>query len=228
MAILSAGSVDCLDVTRWRGVDGACSKTLKEFKLKKIIMLAAVAAFAAPQAFAQAKNFQGFSLTASAASTRTSTEDTTIATGVVSASDSGRSTGLDLQAQYAWALGKQFVLGVGVTLGSGNLSGGRLGTTDVTTKERASLDLIPGYAVSDSLLLYGKLSAITGTAEFSGIGSKSGSGLGYGLGLRALVSKNWFFQGGYDLNVYDKVNATATDSVKINSSVFSLGGGYQF
>ena len=124
--------------------------------MKKTLLLVASVAFAAPQAFAQAKSFEGFSLGANMAIT-TSTVDFTKAGITLSNNDT--TTGLDLQAQYAAALGPQFVLGVGVTAGTGVNKAGALtsgGTTiEFTTKNRTSFDIIPGYAISDTAMVFG-------------------------------------------------------------------------
>lgn len=183
--------------------------------MKKIVLTLAGALVATPLVFAQAKNFEGFSVSASLANTKT-TIDTTGA-----ASIDGTTTGLDLNAQYNWALGQEFVLGVGVTMGTGNNKAGTSGTTDVVTKNRSALEFTPGFAVSKDVLIYGKIASLNATVDSAT--STSISGLGYGLGVRGMVDKNMFWQVGYDSNKYDEKN---TSTVK--STVFSLGVGYKF
>ena len=101
--------------------------------MKKALLLAATVAFIAPQAFAQAKSFEGFSVGANLAIAKTTTEPAGIA------SESGNSNNLDLQAQYSFALAPQFVLGLGVTLGTGTNKAGNYGATDeISTKNRNS------------------------------------------------------------------------------------------
>lgn len=183
--------------------------------MKKIALALACTALATPLVFAQAKNFEGLSLAASLANTKTTID----ATGA--ASIDGTSTGLDFTAQYNWALGQDFVLGVGLNMGTGNNKAGTSGTTDVVTKNRYALEFTPGYAVTKDVLVYGKIASLSATAE--GTSSESISGLGYGLGVRGMVDKNLFWQVGYDMNKYDEKN-TAT----VKSNVFSLGIGYKF
>lgn len=196
---------------------------------KLLIATAAAAVLFAPQAFAQAKNFAGFTVGANVISAKSTSTATAIRAGGLSADDSGTNAAIDLQASYGWAFGQQFVMGVGVTLGTSANKAGTLGTSELTVKDRASLDFMPGFAVSDTVLVFGKLSALTATAEgTAGLGSKSLSGLGYGIGLRAMMNKNLFLQGGYDLNTYDKFNAGAATSVEGKAGILSAGVGYKF
>ncbi len=192
--------------------------------MKKASLFAACLIVAAPQVFAQAKNFEGFSLGANAEFTRSTVD----ANGL---SDSGNSSGLGLQAQYNFALTNQFVLGVGATLSFGNHNAasntGPLGVT-VYSKNNTSLDLTPGFALSDSMLLYGKISALSGTAQDDTFSTSTNlSGIGYGIGLRSMIDKNLFFQIGYDSNKYNDITDNGV-SVSPKSSIFSLGMGYKF
>ncbi len=189
--------------------------------MKKALLLAASVAFIAPQAFAQAKNFEGFSLGASIASTKTTFENPTV-------SIDGTTASLDLNAQYNFALAPQFVLGVGLNLGTGNNKAGTSAGVDVITKNRYALEFTPGYAVSNTLLVYGKVASLSATAE-AGTFSEGISGIGYGLGVRGLVDKNIYWQVGYDANTYsEKTSAALGGAYKTKSSVFSLGVGYKF
>ena len=194
--------------------------------MKKALLLAASVAFIAPQAFAQAKNFEGFSVGANLAVAKSTTEPTGVACV------SGNTNSLDLQAQYSLALAPQFVLGLGVTLGTGNNNAGTfsLTGTEVSTKNRTAFDIIPGYAISNSMMLFGKVSALSadGASTTAGVETKKSiSGVGYGFGLRGLIDKNMFYQLGYDINKYNDVDF-GTGNVKASSSVFSLGVGYKF
>jgi hypothetical protein len=189
--------------------------------MKKALLLAASVAFIAPQAFAQAKNFEGFSVGANLASTKTTIEDAT-------SSIDGTTASLDLNAQYNFALAPQFVLGVGLTLGTGNNKAGTSVTAvDVITKNRYALEFTPGYAVSNTLLVYGKVASLSATVE-AGTASESVSGVGYGLGVRGLVDKNMYWQVGYDANTYSEKTSATLGTFKGKSTVLSLGVGYKF
>lgn len=190
------------------------------------ILIAACCALAAPHAFAQAKNFEGFSLGGSLDFSKNTTNILSFG------SDSANSSSMGLQAQYAFALNNQFVLGVGASYSLGSHKAGSLGApaTDFTTKNTASFDISPSYALSDSLLVYGKLSSV-GQTIVSTLGNAESSdslnGVGYGLGLRSMIDKNIYIQAGYDINRYnEKTSGAGTFSG--NSNIFSLGAGYKF
>ena len=192
--------------------------------MKRTTLIAACIAFVVPSVFAQAQNFAGFSLGANVEFTKTSTDAAALG------SDSGNSTGLGLQGQYSFALAPQFVMGMGLTLNTGNHK-----TSDASsllgenyTKNNTSFDLIPGFALSNSLLAFGKISALKAKLEDSaGTTSTSLSGIGYGIGVRSLIDKNMFIQAGYDSNKYNDFTIGAT-TFKTTSTVFSLGAGYKF
>ena len=196
--------------------------------MKKALVLAAIVAAAAPQAFAQAKNFEGFSLGANLTSARTTTDLTP--TGVATTSDSANTIGLDLQAQYSMALGSNFVLGLGASLGTIKNKAGTIGATEFTTKDRYSLDFVPGYVLSPSMLLYGKLGILNATGVSTTAGADtttSLTGSSYGVGVRGLIDKNLYYQVGYDMNQYNEKDVTG-GKIKPTASVFSFGVGYKF
>lgn len=194
--------------------------------MKKLLIAAFCFVFSASQAFAQAKNFQGLSLSLNVINARSNVE---VSNG---ASDSGTSTGLGLQGQYTFALTDQFVLGVGATLGFNNQNTSSASgpvRLDGYTKSNTSFELTPGFALSNSALLFGKISAIGGTftADSAGAPSLSLTGVGYGIGLKYLMDKSLFWQVGYDINRFnDASNAGLTYTIK--PSIFSLGVGYNF
>jgi len=190
--------------------------------MKKALLLAATVAFIAPQAFAQAKSFEGFSVGANLAVANTKTEITSQAV-----SESGNTTGLDLQAQYSFSLAPQFVLGLGLTLGTGSNKAGTYTFGDVVTKNRLSFDIVPGYAISNTLMVFGKVSSLSADVVATPTGGaenkQSATGIGYGFGVRGMIDKNMFYQVGYDINKYNDIGGD-----KLSSTVLSLGVGYKF
>jgi hypothetical protein len=93
---------------------------------------------------------------------------------------------------------------------------------------RTAIDLMPSYALTDALTVYGKLSTVpTTTLSLSTLAglenSLNLSGLGYGVGIHAQLDKNLFMQGGLDLNHTSDFSTTKT-----GASVFSLGVDYRF
>lgn len=195
---------------------------------KFVWLVAAVTALSASQSFAQAKRFEGLTLGLNAEAVRSSTEQ-----GVagISASDNGYTTDADIQLQYGWAVAPQFVLGVGATLGTGPLKAGTINGTEFTLRDRYSIDFVPGYALSDSSLVYAKIAYLTANAKAQGGGIDTSNGVnGYGLGVgfRALMEKNLYLQVAYDFNKYDEKRNTALTTLKPDSNIFSIGVGYRF
>lgn len=221
----------------------------------KLIIVAAVAAFFAPQAFAQAANFQGFSLGGNVAMAKTKVDY--VGTGL-GATSSASTSGLDLQLQYSVALGDKFLLGFGATMGGGSNQAGTVDVTTTTTtvipqtdpsapiqtvstfstktiefntKSRTSFELMPAYAISDTVLVFAKLSSLSATAVAVTNGVESTetmSGMGYGVGLRTMFDKNMFFQIGYDTNKYEEKGNAAVLAAQSSSTVFNIGVGYKF
>lgn len=195
---------------------------------KFVWLVAAVTALSASQSFAQAKRFEGLTLGLNAEAVRSTTEQ--VMAGV-SASDTGNTTDADIQLQYAWALTPQFALGVGATVGTGTLKAGTINGTEFTLRDRYSVDIIPGFALSDSTLAYAKITYLTANAKAQGAGIDTSNGVnGYGLGVgfRALMEKNLYLQAAYDFNKYDEKTTAVGASLKPNSNIFSIGVGYRF
>jgi outer membrane immunogenic protein len=196
--------------------------------MKTRTLIAALLAVVAPVAFAQAKMFEGFSLGANLDASKTTTNVAGFG------SDSGNTNGFGLQAQYSIAYGNQFVLGLGASLSTGSRKAGTLGPSDFSVKNATSLDISPGYALSESLLVYGKISALSLTAVGSTtatgneFGSESLTGLGYGIGVRSMIDKNIYIQAGYDSNRFNEKSSPSFGSFSGSSNVFSLGAGYKF
>lgn len=196
--------------------------------MKTRTLIAALLAVVASTAFAQARMFEGFSLGANLDASRTTTN--VVGLG----SDSGNTIGFGLQAQYSISYGNQFVLGLGGSLNTGSRKAGTLGPSEFSVKNATSLDISPGYALSESLLVYGKLSALSltavgsTTATGSEFGTESLTGLGYGIGVRSMIDKNIYIQAGYDSNRFNEKNSLSFGTFSGSSNVFSLGAGYKF
>lgn len=188
--------------------------------MKKVILAAVVAAsFSAPQAFAQAKNFEGFSVLGGLNVATTKYEDTS------GTSFSGTSTNGIVEGQYAAALGEKFVLAGGATLGLGELKAGTFNNIDIKLKDVSVLYVKPGYAVSNNVLVYGKLASVAATATTS---SANGTSLGltgnaYAFGVQVMSGKNVYYQAEYLQTKYDEKS-----TAKFNVSTVSFGVGYKF
>lgn len=184
--------------------------------MKKLLIAAAAAAatLAAPQAFAQAKNFQGFSVTAAVNANNNSAE-------LANKVDASRGN-VGVIAQYDFSVGSAFVVGLGASLA--------LNDFDIASNAKLqnanSVFIAPGVAINDQTLIYGKIASITAKADLSGT-SADISGIGYGIGARYFTNKNVFFQGEYVFNKYDD-KKTSVGTFKNQTGVLTLGVGYKF
>ena len=130
-----------------------------------------------------------------------------------------------LQSPLELALSPEWRLGVGLRVSSGPSMATGL---DDMASHRASVDLMPSYALTDALTVYGKVSTVPATAlslsTVAGLeNSLRLSELGYGVGIHAQLDKNFFMQGVLDLN-----HTSDFSTNKSGASVFSLGLGYRF
>ncbi len=199
----------------------------RSIRMKKLIITSAVAlAAVAPLAFAQSSNFQGLS-----AGVGVNVADTTSEAQLPSISYKGTDTdnNFALQLQYNMAVNEVFLLGLGASANFGDLKAGKLGLVgQIKVKDAYSLYLAPGYAFNSTWLGYGKLAYLNanGTSDNGG-STKFDNGYGYGIGLQAMFTKNWFGQVEYMVNQYnDKSSLNETD--KLKSGVYSLTAGYRF
>jgi hypothetical protein len=196
--------------------------------MKKIIVAAAIgSAFAASQAWAQARQFEGLS-----AGINLSGADTTAErqTGTVTAKGSDTDANFSLQLQYNTAVNEMLLLGFGASANFGDLKAGKLNPTNtlVKVKDAYSLYFAPGFAFGNGLLGYGKLAYINANIQnSSGANVHFDDGYGLGFGLQALFGKNWYGQAEFMMNQYtDKSLPGETD--KLKAGVLSFGAGYRF
>jgi len=139
-----------------------------------------------------------------------------------------------LQAGYGFALGSRYQLGLGLTLGVGDLKAGTLslGGSDLSFRMRDMYSLYaePGYSVGESTLLYGKLSYLGGRGEESYGGEvfgKTYAGLGLGAGMRTMLGERLYLQ--LELLYGDYEWKTArTGAFRPSSTTGSIGLGWRF
>jgi hypothetical protein len=194
-------------------------------KQKAIYIGALVAALSGSQAFAQAKNFEGFSFAAGL-----NIANTTFSrayAGAAGYSVNGTQANAVAQAHYDYAASEQFVLGFGATADSGKLPFGiwQPSNIEIQMKDRYSVYVAPGYTLNDSTLLYGKLAYIT--AIVSDPRASELPGVGYGVGLKILAGSHLFYQvelSGTDYAKREYINTKDTFDLK----VLTLSIGYKF
>lgn len=192
-------------------------------KLFKAVTLALLLAGPVHQAQAQAQNFQGFSIGASFLLDGGSLNATD------GSSNSASSTGIALNGLYTLALGSKMALGLGGTV---DVSTRKAGTyaNDVAadTRERYSLDLVPGFVIKDEYLLYLKLSAVTAKGTSNDGTSLTLQGFGYGLGVRGGLSNNYYWQLGYEVIKFRDVDTNSGVTASFRNGMAVLGIGYRF
>ena len=192
--------------------------------MKKILIAAAVAAsFVAPQAFAQASGFTGFSAGANVNATTSSAE---VRQGSTSFDMGKSSQDVSLQAAYGFALGNNYVLGLGATYSLGDLKYGSAGGANLKGKDAYSIYLEPGYAFSNSTLVYAKL-AYLGMKGEAGNSSRDFDGVGYGVGVRHKLSSNLFLQGEITQSEYNRETVGGI-AFEPSGTTGTVGIGYQF
>lgn len=200
--------------------------------MKRLILVAAVAiACLAPKAFAQAKNFQGFSITGNWVQTNSGLE---VQTKPSVTYGNSTSTNLGLQGQYNWPLGDRLLVGVGAQLLQNDMRVGNLTaietkfgeetttTGDVKASSQSLIFVSPGYALSNRHLIYGKLGALSGELQ-ARLGSltekRAGTGVGFGIGFQSLLTENIFVQ-------FELLSSVYSDSYKNTQT--SIGVGFKF
>lgn len=198
---------------------------------KNLIAITVAAALVAPQAFAQANNFTGLSVAANLNLATTSTE---MSDGGEFLTIGDTSQNASLQAAYGLALGNSAVLGFGATLGLGDLKAGTVASfpdsASIKAKNMYAIYVEPGYALTPTTLVYGKIAYLGMKAELSESGaavSYKFKGAGFGAGIRTMLDKNLFLQVEIVRSDYkDKVIDGGLFAPSITTG--SIGVGYKF
>jgi outer membrane immunogenic protein len=206
--------------------------------MKKIIFATAIATLlAAPQAFAQAKYFEGLSVGGNLNLIATTTE---VSSYVSKNSLNGigqQATNAALQAAYSFASSDAVVVSVGGTYNLGEVDAGAISDRDgsVSTfklKNYMSIYVEPGIVANKTNLLYTKLSYNLGTLK-GDVGTtpvtKDITGAGFGFGVRTLLSKEMFLQVEVNRVQFGSVRfEDITSDFKSSATIGSVGLGYKF
>lgn len=143
----------------------------------------------------------------------------------------------NINGTYTFALSEQATLALGITYDLGD-------TTALTTTTMAALDsgytaayllkshysinLEPGYAISDKNLAYFKLAYHSAKAYSSDFPiDKTITGTGYGFGTKYLISKNAFLNLEIQKITYNSYTYS-TDSIVHSNLLGTIGVGYKF
>jgi outer membrane immunogenic protein len=200
--------------------------------MKKQLLIASAFALASTGAFAQAKNFEGFT----AGVNVSSVGGTTKLNSDLGSIDLGQqSVVAGAELGYNFAASKEVVLGLTATydfvnsnLGQGTLAGGD--GFNMKGQNRYSINFKPGYVITPSTMVYatvgynsmaGKLSGSSGASE-----TKTATGFGYGVGLAVMATKNVFVKAEVQQINFNSVGDGAT--FQPNLTVGTIGVGYKF
>lgn len=164
----------------------------------KTLLIALIAGCVAAQARAQIQPFTGWSLGLNLNRATTATQ---FGGAGITSSLGDAAHNASVQASYALSLDSRKVLGLGLTLGLGDIKSGSLLLAGSELRFRLldmySLYAEPGLRVSDSTLLYGKLAYLGAQGEENYLGEtfrKTYAGIAYGAGVRTLLGENWYLQ----------------------------------
>ena len=196
--------------------------------MKKIIALAAIAAAYSTSAFAQVSNFEGFS----AATNLTYSKASVASSQDFSLSD--KSTGVNLQAGYGFAMDASTVITVGAQYALSDAKAGDYTnpTGSVKLKKQTSFYIEPGFLLNPTTLVYGKVSYDSASAnaiEASATYKADIKGIGYGFGARTMLDKNLFVQAEVKKTSFGEESFPGdTAKFKVKNTVASVGIGYKF
>jgi opacity protein-like surface antigen len=211
----------------------------------KHTLAAALLACLSGGAFAQAKNFEGLNVTGSLGyqsgkSSSSDFNDPLITT--TEAAPSG--TAVNVGVEYITVLSQAATLGFGLDTNVLSSNGSQSDTTSngsivnsniIKITSSYSISVMPGYAINNDVLVYGKLSyvQIASNSERVGGASKSDTGTGYGVGLgfKKMMTRNLFVFG--EGNVVagvakDGSDNGATYKSKGSFTNIAVGVGYRF
>jgi opacity protein-like surface antigen len=195
--------------------------------MKKLIIAGAIAcAFATPHVFAQSRGFNGLSAGVGF-NVAESTSD--LVAGGTTRTYTDTDNNFGLQVQYNVPMKDAFLLGIGANMGFGDLKAGKFTQGQAKIKETYALYIAPSYAIDNTWLVYGKLAYLNANAE-NALGHKItfDNGWGYGVGMQAMFTKNWFGQAELMINQYNDKSFGTTETDKLKNGVYSLTAGYKF
>lgn len=223
--------------------------------MKKLLLVAALSV-ATTSVFAQAKNFEGAFIEGGLAVGSNNTK-TSYTQGTYSGnSEDGGQSYLkgQLSLGYMKAINEKFLLGASVGTVLGSITAGESsnsnGERDITkAKNNYSVALIPAYALSDKLVVRGKISYNKSKIESSGISENNDdlynyahtgkfSGFGLGLGAQYFITKNVYAAIDIERVQYSSKNLAMTVNgqpfsdavlnVKPSNTVGLISVGYKF
>lgn len=204
-------------------------------------MAAAITLVGSSSVLAQSKSFEGVDLSVQLGLHSTQSERTALLGDSVS-----RGSNYSVQAQYSVALSDKFVLGLGawgaisdIKMGDVNYSNGTTGPLKL--QNMAAVYIAPGYAVNDSVLVYGKIGRLFGKWGEPGLSDLTAAispidndmlGTSLGIGIQIMASDHLLYRVELLQNQFQEKNLCTTPNVNCvaNLSATSVNGGigYKF
>ena len=195
-------------------------------KLLVVALLSAAASGAMAEANSQANPFEGPSIGVSVSSVGGSTD----LSGARSENMGQQSVIPTVEAGYAFGVSKEVALGLTGTFDLANTKGGSNGTTNLVGKKHYSINFKPGYVLGTSTMLYALVgyNRMQGTLNNEGYsGASNLNGIGYGIGLEALLDKNVYVKIEGQQVKYNTGNVSGV-TYKPSTTIATLGLGYKF
>jgi opacity protein-like surface antigen len=183
-------------------------------------------------ASAQSKNFEGFAVGLNAGYDSTATK-VTLASGFKMNGFGQSNFTSNLNGSYTFAIDEKITLGLS---GTYNLSDSKIytedagglftGTNVLKLKSQYSINIEPGYVLNETTLAYFKLGYHSADYNVSTT-TKSTSGVGYGVGVKYLISPNLYANLEF-IKVDYSSTALGTSTGSTSNTVGTLGIGYKF
>lgn len=173
-----------------------------------------------------ANPFEGPSIGVSVSSVGASTD----LSGGTSANMGQQSVVPTVEAGYAFGISKEFALGLTGTYDLANTKAGTAGDTNLVGKKHYSLNIKPGYVIGSSTMLYALVgyNHMQGTLNNNGYtGTSNLNGIGYGIGVEALLDKNVYVKLEGQQVKYGSSSASGL-TYKPSATIATLGLGYKF
>lgn len=196
--------------------------------MKKIV-LASVLALGCASAFADTAAFTGFNAAVGLNFGNSSAKANLPGSSASMGEDSAWGT---LSGEYGFALGSNAVLGVGASFDLGDTKYGTtsLGKSTSTWKatDKYSVYVAPGYAINKDTLAFVKIGVHHAKGQIDAVDIGSFNGIGFGLGVRTLMTKNLYLQLEATRIDYSSKDYGSGVSIKPTSTFGTLSVGYHF
>lgn len=175
---------------------------------------------------AQENPFEGPSVGVSVSSVGGSTN----ISGVRSANIGEQSIVPTVELGYTYGASKEIALGLTGTYDLADTKGGSDGNGNLVGKKHYSINFKPGYVLGSSTMLYALVgyNRMQGTFNEGGFtGSSNLNGIGYGLGIQALLDKYFYIKLEGQQVKYTTASVSGI-TYKPSTTIATLGIGYKF